>query len=361
MMDLRTRVAGALRSRLAPNTGVHTKQLAHGIGRSTEAIRQWLNAETAIKAEDLAAVARFFGDPRFLGEVYGDLLPGASRRQQPTIAAPSRDLFLWFTSKGVTHDAPAGHADFARRALNLSIHVAGDIELYVRRNLGWISLEWRRDGRASVRYDDRGIDVNAARAASAWLVQRINSIESVRRVVTIGDQSADLGESEPQHASEAIMRAAEIARTPQRVSWRVDRLPLDAVAAFQPYLEAYAEAPGQIIESVARMGTLALCSLLRVRGNDVETISIGSHVPVPHGAEFIGRNVLARADSAYGEVLHQHMIEATTGGPTAYWLRGSIYARPVSYNRLAMYAGDESGLVVSVPILRPSEEALANA
>lgn len=352
MADVRERIADALRRRLYPNSGVHLKQLAHAVGRSGEAVRQWAAGEASIKAEDLYEVARFLDDPALIAEVFGEL--GLSVEAD---GVPQRgQRCVWFTHKG-THEAPAGHADFARRFLGLPLTVSGDASVYAMRNCGWAAVELRQDRRAVLAYDDRGILPGPAAGARDWLLARAPIIEAVRRRVLVGQRWIEAGEKDAELSAAAVWRAAEIARSPHRVPWRVERLALDAVPEFMPLLRAYNEAPARIVEAAAAMGELPKCSLLRVSGGAVESLSIGSAVDLPRG-ELVGGNILARADSAYAAVLHQHMTDATDG-PSIHWLRGSILGTPRSYIRAAFYAGPETGLVLTRSIVRPSSEALA--
>lgn len=350
MSDARDRIADALRRRLYPNSGVHLKQVAGAVGRSGEAVRQWAAGDAGIKAEDLYEVARFLGDPSLLRDVYGDLWKvervGGVRR-------------LWFTDHGATHDGFADHAEFVRRSLQLPRHAPGDLSAYARRNLGWVSVELR-DGLAIAHYHDRGIDGRAASAAAAWLLGHLPLIDAARRRVDLNERLVEVDDRDGDTVAAALTRAAQIAKVTTRVAWRVERLPLDAAPALAPIIAAYHRAPERVVETVAGMGKLSACSLLRVSGPNVETVNVGSDVPCPHKGEFVGQNVFARADTAYAAVLHAHMQGATEGA-TLHWLRGSIFGRPVSYMRAALYAGPESGLVLSAPILRPSEEAFEDA
>ncbi len=127
-----------------PNSGVHLEQLAGALGRSGEAVRQWAAGEAGIKACDLYEVARFLDDPALIAEIYGDLGLHAE--------AAASGRCVWFTHRG-THNAPAGHADFARRFLGLPLTVPGDAATYAMRNCGWVSVEMRADRSAVLAYD----------------------------------------------------------------------------------------------------------------------------------------------------------------------------------------------------------------
>lgn len=344
---LRPRVASALRTRLAPNTGVHRKQLADGIGRSQETIRQWLDEQSSIKAEDLYETAKFLKDPTLISEIYGDL------------SGPSPRI-LWFTHDGTELPAHAGLAEAARRHLKLPIHTPGDTAAYVMRNLGWVGIEKQADKTITLSYDDRGIVLASAKAACDWLLSRAAEVEGVTRSVRVSGRLLERQERDAEVAALTLMRAAEIASTPRRLPWRVERLHPESVPEIAPIAKAHREAPQRVVEAVARLGLMPSCSLLRVSGTDVENLEVGSSVDIPGKTEFVGRHVLDRADMAYGELVRDHMLQACEE-PTVHWLRGSIFGTPVSYIRGAFYSGPESGVVVSSPVLRPSEEALSDA
>lgn len=78
--DQAKRVRAALRRRLAPNTGLHGKQLGHAIGISDRAVRMIMAGEINPSSETLGDMIRFFwsgGDRGFLAEVLGlpDVMP----------------------------------------------------------------------------------------------------------------------------------------------------------------------------------------------------------------------------------------------------------------------------------------------
>lgn len=347
-MTLAHKLDIALTGRLYPNGKLGPKQLCWAVGISDDTLRRYRQGETRIPADVLMAMAAEFrklGDDSFAAAVMG-------------IASP--DKLVWFSDTGTIHEATGGHAEFARRHLKMPVHAPGDMAAYAMRNLGWISGELRRDRLALVRYYDSSVDMKAASKVSTWLEQYRGSIDVVRRDVFVGNGWVNIGECRADVASSAICRAAEIARQPMRVPWRVERLSLETAKDLAPLIKAYREAPADIVETAAKMGKLSGCSLLRVSGTTVETVSVGGDVPCPYKGEFVGHNVFARADTAYAAMLHSHMM-GSTEGETLHWLRGSIFARPVSYTRAAFYSGPETGLVLSVPHLRPSEEALSDA
>lgn len=353
MNEPRDRIASALRRRLYPNSAVHLKQLADAVGRSGEAVRQWAAGEASIKASDLYEVARFLNDPTLIAEIFGEV---GLADDAAALARHGRRC-VWFTHRGA-HDAPAGHAEFARRFLALPATVSGDAATYALRNCGWAAVEMHQDRRAVLAYDDRGIIPSVAGLARDWLLARAPIIACVHRRVLVGHRWIEAGQRDAEVSAAAVWRAAEIARSPHRVPWRVERLALDAVPEFVPLMRAYGEAPARFVEAAAAMGELPKCSLLRVSdGGTVESLSIGSAVDLPR-RELVGGNILARPDSAYAAVLHHQMLDATDG-PSVHWLRGSILGAPRSYIRAAFYAGPETGLIVTRSIVRPSEEALA--
>lgn len=76
----------ALRRRLAPNTGLHPKQLAHAIGVSDRAVQKILAGLSDGQAGTVARCVQFFwalGDRAFVPEIYGlpPMMPVADARR----------------------------------------------------------------------------------------------------------------------------------------------------------------------------------------------------------------------------------------------------------------------------------------
>lgn len=346
MDDLTHRFAALLRAELAPNTGLHAKQLAARLGHSRQWIVKILAGEIAIKLRDAVAIAEELPDgAAFLAK----LLP----------AAPAAGLsWHWATRDGAVRRASLGLCAAVRGHLDIPERWPGDLISYAMRNLGWASIEIA--GRlVTVEYDDRGFSVAAARAAARWLDDNAGAIDHVRRRVRLVSRTVERMDDDPRAAASTMIRAAELISAGRRAPWRIERLSLDAVPEFKALIRAWHEEPTAIVSAVAALGRLPDCSILRVKEGEVETVEIGSRVAFENKAELVGRNVLDRADITYGEVVHAHMIEAATeNAPTVHRLDGVIFGQPWSYLRAALPARAK-GIVLSAPIHLPCEDFVA--
>jgi hypothetical protein len=345
-MDLRSRVAAALRSRLAPHSGVARKQFASAMRRSPSTIQAWLEGRADIKAKDVDLAAKFLKDLTLIEDIYGKL--GEDSRQR--VAA-------WFIETGGSIQIGTGAADAARVYLRFPQHAAGDMAAYARRNLGWIDCQSAGDGHIAIGYDDRGISLNAARAASDWLLEHRQQIDQVTRRIAVHGRIVERVDKDAEVAAMAIMRAAEIANLPQRVPWKVERLSPESLPEFRQILKAWDQNHATIVEAAAALGLAPDCSLLRVSGTDVETLAIGSAVELPYKEQFVGRNVLAAPDLAYREMVRWRMIKAAQEGFTVCRCNGSIIDAPRSYYSIACSAGPDTGIVLVYPLLMPSTDA----
>lgn len=88
------RFRDALRRRLAPNTALQLKQLAHAIGKSERAVQMVMAGDIGLHSETVAACIRFFwglNDRAFLAEIYGlPPLGVIAELRQPLVEALAR-------------------------------------------------------------------------------------------------------------------------------------------------------------------------------------------------------------------------------------------------------------------------------
>jgi transcriptional regulator with XRE-family HTH domain len=335
MSRVRQRVAEALRARVSPRGGVAVKKLAQGIGRSSEAIRQWLNGEAAIKAEDLAAVARYLKDPALISEVFRDLDP-----------PPARERFLWFTDGGLAHDAPAGHSDFVRRYVGLPLHVAGDCSVYAMRSLGWVELTTCGTG-ARIRYHAKGLNRAAAQATRDWLLGRADQIISVSRAVFIGIEWAHAPALTVVNVAAELDLAASSIGTPRR---RVARKSLDLLTPrLGKILSAWQNERDDAIRAAQAVGLTGRLSVFAADdAGNVICHRIGPTVRMPHH-ECEGANLLAWSDPAYSAELRRAILEAREDGPTYTEVESPIFGPPAHYDRLTLPMADS---IITITELR---------
>jgi hypothetical protein len=332
-MDLRRRVAAALRARLAPRADVSIKALAAGIGRSGETVRLWLNGAVSIKAEDLAAVVRYLKDPGLLAEVFDDL------------AQAPRERPLWFTDDGQCREALAGHREYVRRHLGLPLAAGGDLAAYALRNLGW--LELTASPAARVRYHGKGIAPKAADAARVWLLHRRGGIVSVTRSVFVGSECATAAGL----TVDGVARELALIAAPERVRRAAsERKSLDLLPPrLGRILRAWADSPEAAIGAAASVGLDGRTSIFGADdAGNVVCLRLGHVLRMPRD-DCEGANLLAWADPVYGAELRRAIIDARDDGPTYHEIRIPVFGTIRHFDRLTLQVG---GNMVTVTELR---------
>ncbi len=320
------RFADAIRRRLAPNTGLHAKQLAGAIGVSDDTLVRWSRGQTRITAEALGALAEFFrkrGDQRFLTEIYGDLVPtsgpdltqlraiilDATQRLALADAMPS-DLCYWVTDDGAMHQAPAGHREFVRRFLGFPAHLDDDCSIYAMRTLGWISVAVKANKtNAVIRYARDGVDpLAAARLCEFLHSEAKRGLETTQRFVDIERHWVATSVTDPGTAADALAQAARIASSGAR--WDVTRHPLETVSrpVFAELLRAYSNAE-PLWAAASRLGITASCSALRVEDGNVTSLMVGHGLGLKP-EQRVGRNVMEWANTGYAKVVRDRSMAA---------------------------------------------------
>jgi len=69
MSQFLDRARDALRHRMYPYTNLHTKQIAHALGKSEDTAARMVRGEAQLSAADVYSLMRLFG-PTFVAEVY---------------------------------------------------------------------------------------------------------------------------------------------------------------------------------------------------------------------------------------------------------------------------------------------------
>jgi transcriptional regulator with XRE-family HTH domain len=320
------RFADAIRRRLAPNTGLHLKQLAGAINVSDDTLVRWSRGQTRITAEALGNLAEFFrkrGDKSFLAEIYGDLVPPigpdltqlraiiqeASRQLSAAEAMPS-DVCYWVTDDGAMHHAPAGHREFARRILRFPAHLDSDYSIYAMRTLGWIALTMRsNETSAVIRYARDSIDpLAAARLCEYLLSQSKRGLESAHRFVDIDRHWVAAARTDAVTAADALAQAARIATSGAK--WDVTRHSLEAARRpiFEELLKSYNNAE-PLWAAALRLGISASCSVLRVEEGNVTSLMVGPGLGL-RPEKRVGRNVMEWANTGYAKVVRDRSIAA---------------------------------------------------
>ena len=327
MVEFRDRVSDALRSRISPRGGVAVKKLASGIGRSAETIRLWLNGAVAIKAEDLAAVARYLKDPTLISDVFRDFDGSTATRKQ----------YLWFTDAGFAHDAPGGHADFVRRHLGLSPLLSGDCAAYAMRNLGWVELT-TAGATARLRYHAKGVKRSAAQAARKWLLEREQRIVSVSRAVFVGFEWVNASDLTVARLAAELDLAAPPVSAPLRKSERkaLDLLP----TRLGEVLRAWRNEPREAIVAAAAVGLAGRLNIFAADdAGNVICRRLGPMLRMPR-SECEGADLLAWADPAYSAELRRAILEAGEEGSTYTDVQCPVFGSPRDFDRLSLRMAD---------------------
>ena len=326
MTDFRDRVSDALRARMSPKRGVAIKRLGSAIGRSAETIRLWLNGAVAIKAEDLAAVARYLKDPTLISDVFRDLDGSTSPHER----------FLWFTDAGFGEDAPRGHGDFARRQLGLSPHFSGDSAAYAMRNFGWVELAVC-GVTARLRYHAKGVKRSAAQAARGWLLDRQDRIVNVSRAVLVDFEWADAAKLTVASIASELELAAPAALPPLRKS---ERKALDLLSSrLGEVLRTWGNEPGDALRVAAAVGLAGRSNIFAADdAGNVICRRLGSALAMPH--QCVGANLLAWSDPAYSVELRHAILESREDGPTYTDVRSPIFGPQRHFARLSLPIGD---------------------
>jgi hypothetical protein len=79
------RLSESLRRRMYPNTGLHPKQLASALGKSTDTIFHWLRAENTAEGDSIDGLIDFFvsqGDANFVVEIFPGVTPLVQRNKK---------------------------------------------------------------------------------------------------------------------------------------------------------------------------------------------------------------------------------------------------------------------------------------
>jgi hypothetical protein len=332
-VDVRDRVAAALRSRLAPRADVSVKALASGIGRSGETVRLWLNGAAAIKVEDLAAIVRYLKDPGLLSEVFGDLVQAPRERQ------------LWFTDDGHCREASAGHSEYVRRLVGLPLAAGGDVAAYALRNLGWVEMTVGPVAR--LRYHGKGITRRAADAARGWLLDRGAQIVSVTRSVFVGAEWATASGLTVDGVAQELTLVAAPAGHRRVLS---ERKPLCFLPArLGKVLRAWADSPEATVGAAASVGLDGRTSIFAADdAGNVVCHRLGHALRMPR-ANCEGANVLAWSDPIYGAELRRAVIDARDDGPTYNEIWIPVFGTIRHFDRLTLRVG---GNIVTVTELR---------
>ncbi len=332
----RERQGAALRRRL--NTGFTGKMLAKSVGVHPDSVMNWLHGRVTMDGVAVAAVNAFFmahGDYGFLSEIYGE----AAIRPRDAAPFPA-DLCLWFTDGGAVHEAPTGHARFVQDALDVSA-APDDLASYAIRNLGWIECLVRTDGRTRLRYALFVADPKAATRARDWLLSAGQYATSIEIAVWRDGEWEHLWPAGILDAARILDRAS-VATSLDRIAerdWTVERLNVEGIE-----FPGLAKVVGKVkrgaepLKTIAGLGLMDTSSLFAVDGGNVTSLWIGPTLGLPN-EEFVGRNVLDRSDRNYAALIHCHVLQAISEGPTFYRLNIEITGRKRHYERVAFPQG----------------------
>jgi len=316
----------ALLKRIAPATGISLKMLAHQLQRagtpiSTDTLERYRDDTTTIAGAAIQAIdaaLAHFGFPGFMAEVYGRSPAAGSAAAVPSSESPSgilgasaADTCLWATHEGTLHKAERGHADFARRYLDLPHDTAADAARFAINQLGWLKLTHYADGRLL-------LDGDAARNAEArdrvasWLEGQGSLLVSgpaLPKAMSATDAAAWLRDQLPVSPitswTATPIDAGDLTETPHRDLWR---------AIHDAGIER-----AHLVELAGRTGMLDRAALFLVDGRDVTSASVGTGLPINRSV--VGRNVMARQDQVYASQLRRDVLATVQAGASITRLR----------------------------------------
>jgi hypothetical protein len=251
------------------------------------------------------------------------------------------DRWFWATDVGDIEHAPAGHAEYARRSLGLSKHNPADQAAYVMRNLGWVAITLGADRSVTLAYNDLAVDGVAATRAYEWLLAEQHAITSVRRRVEVDGQWIEATHPNVASALAALEILPHMGPRRRDFKWRTERLSLDHIKSKRigSLLGASRGAkrrPGRLPQIAARLGLLDNSALLRVEGDNVTSLWVGSRLGVD-GPTVMGKNLRERADLRYAEMVRLHVLGAVEEPEGTYFHNVvSIDGRGYEYVRLAL-------------------------
>lgn len=371
--DFHERFVEALRSRLYPNSNLHLKQLADGIGRSQSSVTRWWRGDSRVLAEDLERIAIYFadrGDLAFLRAVFPDLLTGtatetdrdqlvtALRAVLSALPSPKEedlpDRHIWITAEGAVVPAPLGHMEYMARTLRLPINV-GNLLRYATGILGWIAVTVRGEGIVSIRHDGRNVAPLAAEALGEWLTRRRSGTAVVLRSILIEGSWLEARHDSVELAIEALQRIAFIVKRPRR-PWVVKQLPLDQIAddRLRLLLSVHRESPDQVIQTAAAIGALTDSTILSVDGENVVSLFIAPRFLISRQA-MEGQNIMAIPDTDYAMMVRSRVLKAATDGPVYCELAGTLNNEYLHYLNLAIPEPGIHGKVITSTVVLEHE------
>ena len=269
-------------------------------------------------------------------------LPKLLERMMAKLAGEAMgDRWFWATNVGDVEHAPAGHAEYARRSLGLSKLNPADQAAYVMRNLGWIAITLRADRTVVLAYNDLAVDSIAATRAYEWLLSEQGAITSVQRRVEVDGRWIEATHPSVASAIAALEVLPSMGPRRRDFKWRTERLPLDdikskRIGSLLAAIRLTRRQPGRLPQIAARLGLLDSSALLRVEGDNVTALWVGSRLGVD-GPTVMGKNLRERADLRYAEMVRLHALGAVEEPDGTYYHNVvSIDGRGYEYLRLAL-------------------------
>jgi len=321
--------------------------VAYALGVHPDTVMNWAKGRAAMDGASIASMDAYFtarGDPHFLADLYGRGV--ALRPREPGVL--SGDYCLWFTHSGALHEAPKGHARYLRDTLRISA-APDDLAAYAIRNLGWIECLVRSDGRTALRYAPRAVSPKAAGRAHDWILSAWQFVAAVELTMWRDgrwERSSPTTVSDTAREFHRARVAASMTCIAER-NWTVERLPLEAVRKPKmASLLASVRQGSDAVKAVTSLGLMDTSSMFAVDGSNVTSLWIGPGLDLPTEI-FVGRNVLDRPDHNYAGLIHHHVLQAVTEGPTFYRLNIEIAGRRRHYKRVAVSRGRDLVLTSS--------------
>ncbi len=350
----------AVRKRCSTATGRTVKMLAAGIGASPDAVQQWMSGRAKVPAWAIAAMARWFGDGQFLGDVFGS---GASTTPTP-VAPAGGDLCLWISPAGTLHHAPLGHSQFVTAALGAD-GIPGDIAAHAIRMRGWIAVTLRPDGHMTLR-------LAASRARPAAMQRALSMLAEPRGLMAglvvelVAGQAMTVHDCDTvAHARRLIERiaAAAVMGRPTTVKLDAERRRV-GVAAAPAMVAANRGWDGpdtdaeQLLAVIGAAAGTGLAALFLAQPDGYVCQDLGASLRVDQAV--VGRRLRDLHDPLYWPMVERHYDVALDEGPTLHRISVATPADDCLYDRGAwpvVHRGQPAVLTVS-HLIRPPVEAV---
>lgn len=306
---VRARFRGEMKSFL-PRVGLS----AAGLHRLTEG--QKLRADHLLRTER-ECLRR--GKPSLLAEIAPDLFG---------LDLTTPDLLLWINHQGDLLAAPFGHAETARRYLELDTR-AGNAAQFLIKTHGWIKITVKAGAVALVHLDRATVTAGSAARFLEWIEQAATKFAAIKVI----DGNADMVLLSAAEAADYAGGLVDQVLADTAAQWTFDRQPLDQLDHDGHELIKAVHNTGANHADLAglaqRLGILDRAMLFVADEDSIIATHVGGALHVD--PTLIGLDIRCRKDSAYGGMQHRR-LSAHDAEPTLFRV---AHARLGSYQSLS--------------------------